>query len=116
MVGLGKKLTTQNLVAMLRNSAENNDWRIETAGSSSQFFRRIAPSAVVALGIQHDQVGSMKICQVDGLIGPLCFDRRGAAPLEQRAQNVARLGRFVDDQYAWQAAQAAVSSGKGRRG
>ena len=115
MVGLGNKLTTRNLARALRKCAENNDWRVELAGGGSQFVGRGAPGAVVALGVQHNQVGSVKICQMDGLFGPLCFDGHGATTLEQRAQDFARLGRLVDDQYAWQAAQAAVSIGKGRR-
>ena len=67
---------------------------------------RGARDAVVAFGVEHDQVGSVKIGQLDGLFGPLGFDRRRAAPLEERAQHFARLGRSIDDQNARQRVHA----------
>lgn len=116
MVGLGNNLTTRNLARPLRKCAENNDWRVVLTGGGLQFVGGGPPRAVVALGVQYDQVGSVKLCQMDGLFRPLRFDSCGAEQLQQSAQDFARLGRFVDNQYAWQEAQARVSGGKGRRG
>jgi hypothetical protein len=113
VVGLGHKLPSRILAANVRKCAENNDWRVDLASSGTQIVGGGTPYAVVAFGVEHNEMGSVKICQLDSLFGPLRFERRRAVPLEERAQDFARLGRFIYDQYAWRTVQAIVSAERG---
>jgi hypothetical protein len=87
MVGLGHKLTTKKLAALVGNSAEYDDWRVDSARSCPEIVSGRATIAVIAFGVHHDQVGPMKLSQFDRLVWAPCFDGRGAMPMEQGAEN-----------------------------
>jgi len=85
MVGLGDKLALGKSAAPPCESAENNDWRFVAVCGGPQTFGSGAALAAVAFGIQYDQVGSVKICQLDSLFWPCGLNRGCPIAFEQRA-------------------------------
>ena len=107
MVGLGHKLTGRNrprscgsvpritIGVSLRLAALAKFVGGGTAGCCGRFRHRA----------RSDEVGEA-VCQAGRPArGRWCFDRRGAAPLEQRAQHFARLGRSSTIRHAGQVVQ-----------
>jgi hypothetical protein len=80
--------------------AENNDWRVIAAGLLAEIVRRRARGRQVAIRIEQDEVGSRGVGELEGLLGAIGFDRRGAAKFEEHSQHFARLARGVDNQHA----------------
>lgn len=92
MVGLGDKLPGRKVRPALAGGAEDNDWRSRTAGGGPEVFARRAPLAAVALRVEDDQIGPVKVGELHGLIRPPGLDRRRTLSLQERPQHLSGIG------------------------
>lgn len=61
MVGLGDKLAGRKAILGTSDGAEDDDWRVRAARQGPQTLAGRAKFAVVTLGVEHDQIGPVKI-------------------------------------------------------
>ena len=101
MVGLGDELLGGQRTCALSKRAEYNDWTSVAGSRRGQAGgRRVAAVVAGRLGVDHDEVGPLAVGDLGAAVGSAGLNHLGAATGEQRAEQIARFARTIDDEHS----------------
>src|SRR5215213_7770836 len=117
MVGLGDELFGGQRTCAPSERAEYNDWDIVAGGCSGEQGGRFAADlAASRFNIHDDKIGPLGGGDLSAAGSSASFKHFGAAPREQRSEQIARFARTIDDEHARSGGQRRVSKPGGQGG
>ena len=117
MVGLRNELFGGQRTCAPPERSEYNDWDV-VAGSRGRESsgRRFAAVRLGGFGVDHNQIGPLFRGHLRAAVGPAGLNNLGAASCKERAEQIARFTRSIDNEHARSRGQRRVSKRVGQGG